>query len=118
MSNNRHPIQRLQLALLSESASGETMKFQIGAQSYRNKDFGFDGAFYSDSASLHIKSATQPDWNPSGDNYTFYVRGDDTDYDEEIMTATVKDWGRIVSAVQEFNRTFKGTPSAVIDRTE
>jgi len=115
MSKAKKPIQRLQLALISENKDGSVMKFQIGAQSYRGAEFGYNGEFYSAGSDMYVKSCSSP--AIEGD-YSLFVRGDDHSEDDTIMQCNSKLWSKIVGAVQDFNKEFMGTPEAVIDRTD
>ena len=109
----KHPIQRLQLALVSENDKGTIMKFQIGAQSYRNEDFGHNGRFKDPETGITLMSSTAPSNEELADYSEMYVRGDNTDEDEKIMECNSDTWGRLVGAVQGFNKQFMGTPEAV-----
>jgi hypothetical protein len=113
----KHPVQRLQLALVSENSEGSIMKFQIGAQSYRGEHFGNGGTFYDSATGITLRSSSVPD-NMVEYDEELYVRGDDSDEDEKIMECNIVQWSNIVGAVQGFNKQFMGTPEAVIDRTE
>ena len=111
-NKSKHPVQRLQLALVGDT--GNTMRFQIGAQSYRNGNFGYDGEFYAQENDMYIRSEGSPQIDSSD---LLYVRGSSGDSDETILECSEKHWARIVGAVQEFNKAFMGTPEAVLDRT-
>ena len=118
MAKAKHPIQRLQLALVSENSEGSIMKFQIGAQSYRNADFGINGKFKDKETGVLLVSSNSPSESEMGSYKELYVRGDNTDDDDKIMKCNLATWQLIVGAVQSFNKQFMGTPEAIIDRTE
>lgn len=109
----KHKVQRLQLNLIDDT--GSVMKFQIGAQSYRGKDFAFDGRFHDPDTGVYLISDGQPQ-NDVGGYSELFVKGTNPDADDQIMEANQDVWSRIVGAVQAFNKAFMGA-SAVKDCT-
>lgn len=115
-------IQRLVVEVMDQDRERDLVRFKIAAQTLRGPWFGNDQDGDSeevgmyDSRHLYLKSSKRPDFEP--DSYTLWVRGDSADHDDRILTCAHAQFDNVRSAVEEFNKRFRGSPNCILNYQE